>query len=536
MTDTTQPFIEPSEDVLSFRQVTKILVGLLLALFTAFLSSTIVANALPQIIADLHGSQSQYAWVITVTLLANAASTPIWGKLSDLFNKKLLVQTAIILFTIGSVTAGFAPNVEWLLVSRAVQGLGMGGLLALSQAVIATITPPSERGRYSGIIGAIVAVAQTSGPLAGGFIVDSPLGWRWTFFVCVPFAIASLILLHLTLRVPTIRTGPVHIDWLGAVLLTSGVSVLLIWVSFAGPSGWFAWMSWPSAAMGLGGLALLVITVLVERRVADPIVPLRILRQRTPALAVLASLPVGVAMFSTSTFLGEYFQISRGESPTVSGLLQLPMVFGTMIASAGTGVMITRNGRWKQWLVLGALLLTGSLYSLSFTDHQTALALTCARIAVFGLGCGMLMQNLVLAVQNTVSVREVGSASSAVVFFRTFAGASGVAVLGTVLANRVSELTATGFAALGVETPATSGESGGGLSLDMNGLPDTVRDVVMSAYGDGTGRIFLISSVLSLVTLVCVLLIPQQRLRTTLDLADAPADPDNAAPFSARRD
>ncbi|MCD7101657.1 MDR family MFS transporter [Pseudoclavibacter sp. 13-3] len=505
---------------LTFRQVAKVIVGLLLALFTAMLSTTIVANALPEIVGDLHGSQSQYGWVITAALLANAASTPIWGKLADLLNKKTLVQLAIIIFTLGSVACGFAPGMPWLIGARVLQGLGMGGLMALAQAIIATITPPRDRGRYTGLIGAVIAVAQTSGPLVGGLIVDSALGWRWTFFVCVPFAIASLILLQFTLRVPSVRTGRVHIDWAGSLLLTSGVSVLLIWISFVGPKGSFDWVSPTSFAMVGGGALLLIATLFVESKVAEPIIPLGLLRDRATALVLIASIPIGVALFSASTYLGEYFQIALQQTPTAAGLLQLPMVIGMITASIGTGVLISRTGHWKVFLIVGSLLVTTALTMLAFTTHETPMWQTGCRIAVLGLGMGMLMQNLVLVVQNTVSVRDVGAASSMVAFIRTFAGATGVAVLGTVLSNRVSDLVSSGFAALGPDAQASGATSGTPSGLDLSQLPDFARDIVTGAYGDATGRIFLISACLSVLTVVAVLFIPNRPLRKTLDLQE----------------
>ncbi len=245
----TPPGPDPDSDsLLTHREILTVLAGLLAALFTALLSSTIVSTALPTIIADLKGTQTQYAWVITTALLANAASTPIWGKLSDLFNKKLLVQLSILIFVGGSVLAGLSQDVTVLLGARVIQGIGMGGLTALVVAIIGSIIPPRERGRYSGYMGAVMAVAMSGGPVLGGVIVDSPLGWRWCFYVCVPLAVIALVLLQRTLKVATERKKNVKIDWFGATLITAGVSVLLIWVSFAGKEGYYEWFSLESAA------------------------------------------------------------------------------------------------------------------------------------------------------------------------------------------------------------------------------------------------------------------------------------------------
>eukprot|EP01133_Synstelium_polycarpum_P021526 gene21526-25852_t len=292
---------------MTHREILEALTGLIAALFTALLSSTIVSTALPTIIGELHGTQTQYAWIITTALLATAASTPIWGKLADLYNKKVLVQTAIVIFVIGSVIAGAAHNVPLLLGARVIQGIGMGGLTALVVAIIGTIIPPRDRGRYSGYMGAAMAVSMSGGPILGGVLVDTA-GWRWCFYVCVPLAVIALFLLQRTLHVETVKKDNVSIDWMGATLLTAGVSVLLIWVSFAGQDDYYAWFSKESAFFVIGGLALLGLTMFVESKVKDPILPIKIITERTTALAIIASIAVGVGLFGATTFLTQYFQ------------------------------------------------------------------------------------------------------------------------------------------------------------------------------------------------------------------------------------
>ena len=269
---------------MSHKQVLEALSGLLLGLFVAMLSSTVVSNALPRIVADLKGSESGYTWVVVATLLTMTASTPVWGKLADLFSKKLLVQTALVIFVIGSLASGLAPNMGSLIAARAFQGLGVGGLTALVQVVIASIVSPRERGRYSGYIGAVFALATVSGPLIGGFVVDSACGWRGCFFVGLPIAALAFVVLQKTLHVPTIKRE-VHIDYLGAILITGGVSTLLIWVSLAGHN--FAWGSSTSAWMVALGVVLLVAAVLIEMRAKEPIIPLRLFRDRTTSLATV---------------------------------------------------------------------------------------------------------------------------------------------------------------------------------------------------------------------------------------------------------
>jgi EmrB/QacA subfamily drug resistance transporter len=508
---------------MSHRQILEALVGLLAALFTALLSTTIVSTALPTIIGDLKGSQTAYTWVITAALLANAASTPIWGKLADLFNKKLLVQSAIVIFVLGSVIAGFAPNVAVLLGARVVQGIGMGGLTALVVAIIGTIVSPRERGRYSGYTGAVMAVSLSGGPILGGVIVDSPLGWRWCFFVCVPLAVVAMFLLQRTLKIATERKDHVSIDWFGALLLTAGVSILLIWVSFAGQAGYYDWISRDSAIYVGIGVLLLIACLVVETRVKSPIIPLKIVRQRTTGLAIIASIAVGVGMFGATTFLGQYFQTARGYTATEAGLLSIPLVAGMLVASVGTGQLISRFGKWKAFIVTGSLLLVAGFGLLGTIDHTTSLYVIGALIAVVGLGVGSLMQNVVLAVQNTVSSHEIGTASSTVAFFRTFGGAIGVSVLGSILASRVATMSAAGLAAEGIDPGSAAGDGG----LDLASMPPAVSTVIRTAYGDATGHIFLIAGIVCIVTVLAVVLIPNRPLRKTIDLAsEMPAGSD----------
>lgn len=508
-------------DAMTHRQILEALTGLLAALFTALLSTTIVSTALPTIIGDLQGSQTAYAWVITTALLANAASTPIWGKLADLFNKKVLVQSAIVIFVVGSMIAGFAHNVPILLVARVIQGIGMGGLTALVIAIIGTIVSPRDRGRYSGYTGAVMAVSMSGGPILGGVVVDSPLGWRWCFFVCVPLAVVALVLLQRTLHIETVRKDNVSIDWLGALLLTAGVSVLLVWVSFAGKADYYAWISRETAMLVGGGVLLLVLTIVVEARHSSPIIPLKIVTERTTGLAIIASIAVGVGLFGATTFLGQYFQTARGYSPTEAGLLSIPMVFGMLLASVGSGQLITKFGSWKPFIIAGSVLLVVGFLLLGTIDHATSLITVGVFITIVGLGTGMLMQNLVLAVQNTVSVQNVGAASSTVAFFRTFGGAIGVSVLGSLLATRVAEKSAAGLAELGVP----QGSSSGGGSLDLDSLPEPIVHVIRTAYGDATGRIFMIAGFVALITLVAVAFIPNRPLRKTIDMASSPVGP-----------
>ena len=500
---------------MTHRQVLEALSGLLLGLFVAMLSSTVVSNALPRIVADLEGSESGYTWVVVATLLTMTASTPVWGKLADLFSKKLLVQTALVIFVVGSLGAGFAPNMGSLIAARAVQGLGVGGLTALVQVVIASIVSPRERGRYSGYLGAVFALATVSGPLLGGFVVDSAWGWRGCFFVGLPVAVLAFVVLQKTLHVPTIRRE-VHIDYLGAILIAGGVSTLLIWVSLAGHN--FAWGSFTTAWMVALGVALLVAAVLTEMRAPEPIIPLRMFRDRTTSLATLASVMVGVAMFGSTVYLSQYFQIAQGMTPTHAGLMSMAMVGGLLVSSIGTGRVISRTGRWKRFLVSGMVLVVVGLVLLSSIDETTGLPRVGVFMAVLGRGLGATMQNLVLAVQNNTAQRDMGAASSVVAFFRSMGGSIGVSALGAVLSHQVTAGVVSGLTKLG---QAPSGDSGAATTIpDMSTLPAPIRAVFESAFGAATGPLFLVAAPFAMVALVAVLFLRAVPLRTTIERAD----------------
>ncbi|HJR38753.1 MAG TPA: MFS transporter [Nocardioidaceae bacterium] len=513
----TQPVrVVEAAEPMSHREVLEALSGLLLSLFVAMLSSTIVATALPRIVADLDGSESGYAWVIVASLLTTSTTTPIWGKLADLFSKKLLVQLALLVFVAGSVLAGLAPNMGFLIGARAVQGVGVGGLVALVQVVIATIVSPRERGRYSGYLGAVFAVATVSGPLIGGLIVDTPgLGWRWCFYVGIPVAAVALVVLQKTLHVPTIKRE-VSIDYAGAALLISGVSLLLIWVSLAGHQ--FDWASPATAWMVTASVLLLAGALYAEARAKEPIIPLRLFRDRTTSLATFSSVMVGVAMFAGTVFLSQYFQISRGMSPTAAGLMSLAMVGGLLFSSITTGRLISRYGRWKPYIVAGAALTVVGSALLGTIDDRTSITLVGFYMALLGTGIGGMNQNLVVAVQNNTPMRDMGAASSLVSFFRTLGGSIGVSGLGAALGSSVAGNVAAGLSGLGVELDG-SGETTRSIP-DMATLPGPVREVFEHAYGVGTAHIFLLTTPFVVLALVAVLCIREVPLRTTIEHPD----------------
>jgi EmrB/QacA subfamily drug resistance transporter len=514
MTTTAVALPEQTDEVAAHRQILKVMTGLLAALFTAMLSTTIVSTALPTIMSDLNGTQRQYTWVITASLLAMTISTPIWGKLSDLFNKKLLVQLSIVLFVAGSVGAGLSQTVAPMMGFRALQGLAMGGLIALTQSIMGALIPPRQRGRYSGYMGAVMAVSTVSGPLLGGVISDNA-SWRWCFFVCVPLAVVALVALQVTLHTPAAR-GRATIDYLGAVLIAVVAALPMLWVTFAGSD--YAWISWQSGAFLAAFLVAVALAVVTELRAREPMVPIRLLGNRTTVLMIIASIAVGVAMFGSGTFLTQYFQLAGGFSATRAGLMTIPLIVAQMLVSTLGGQLVTRTGRWKPLMVVGSFALVAGLAALGTIDHSTPYWQVGLSMAVLGVGIGALIQNIVLAVQNTVDVRDIGSTSATITFFRSLGGAVGVAVLGAVLANHVAANVTAGLQAAGLPTTG-----GGGSSLDIKALPAPVQVIVHVAYGDSFGLLFAIAAATSVVTLAAVLLVREVPLRNTVAMQPAAA-------------
>ncbi|MFF1770571.1 MFS transporter [Streptomyces sp. NPDC058249] len=516
---------------MTHRQIMEALSGLLLGMFVAILSSTIVTNALPEIIGDLGGGQSAYTWVVTASLLAMTATTPLWGKLSDLYSKKALVQIALIIYVLGSVVAGLSQNPGMLITVRVVQGIGVGGLSALAQIVMAAMISPRERGRYSGYLGATFAVATVGGPLLGGVITDTSwLGWRWCFYVGVPFAIIALIVLQKTLHLPVVKRD-VKVDWGGAFFISAAVSLLLVWVTFAGDK--YDWLSWQTYAMVGGSVVLGLLFILVETKAREPIIPLRLFRNRTITLSSLASLFVGVSMFTGTVFFSQYFQLARDKSPTMSGVMTIPMIGGLFISSTVSGQVITKTGKWKAWLVTGGVLLTAGLGLLGTIRYDTPYWRIAIFMALMGLGIGMMMQNLVLSTQNQVAPADLGSASSTVTFFRSLGGAVGVSALGAVMANRITHYATDGLAHLGPKyASAAASSSSSGSIPNMDSLPGPLRTVMESAYGHGIADVFLIAAPLALLAFLITIFIKEVPLRTSGALAQA-AEAKAAAPAAA---
>ncbi len=503
---------------MSRRRVLEALSGLLLGMFVSMLASTVVSTSLPVIIHDLDGDQSAFTWVVTATLLTTAISTPIWGKLADLFNRKVLFQLAIVIFVVATAVAGFSQDPGMLIACRAVQGIGAGGLAALSQVLMADIISPRERGRYMGLFGAVMAVATVGGPLLGGVITDA-WGWRWNFYVALPFAVAALIIVQRTLKIVPRAKQKVSIDYLGIVLLATAVALLLIWITLAGDS--FDWWSVETAWMlGVAAVAT-ALFIVVELRSKEPLIPLTLFRDATFTLSVIASISTGIAMFGASVYLGQYMQLARGATPTEAGLMTIPMIAGLLLCSIVVGALITRWGRWKPFLIVGAVLLIAGSALLSTIHYDTNFALVSLYMFLLGAGVGMTMQNLVLVVQNTAKPTEVGVASSGVTFFRSLGGTIGVAVMGAALASRVTELMteragdlATAIAGLGEDGPRWAAALQSGSLPTVSAMPEPLRILIEDIYATGISHAFLIGVPVAVLSLLAIVFLPNKPLTT----------------------
>ena len=525
--------VTPSDAVakprMNHRQVLEALSGLILGMFVSMLASTVVSTSLPVIIHDLGGNQTAFTWVVTATLLTTAISTPIWGKLADLTNRKVLYQLAIVIFVLATAAAGFAQSPEWLIACRAVQGIGAGGLAALSQVLMADIISPRERGRYMGLFGGVMALATIGGPLLGGMITDA-WGWRWNFFVALPVAIVALILVQATLHVPVRPKKKTTIDYLGIVLLSVSVSLLLIWVTNAGTTkggdwGDVAnnndWWSLSTVLMVGGSLLAAILFVIVELRSKEPLIPLTLFRNRTFTLSVIASIATGIAMFGASVFLSQYMQLARGATPTEAGLMTIPMIGGLLISSIGVGALVTKYGSWKPYLIVGSVLLVAGSALLSTIHYDTDFFLVSVYMFLLGAGVGMTMQNLVLVVQNQTRPEQIGVASSGVTFFRSLGGTIGVSVMGAALSARVIDLVAerkdditAALMSLGDKAQYWADQLQSGALPRVADMPEALRVIFEDIYANGISHSFLIAVPFAVISLLAIVFLPNKPLTT----------------------
>ena len=430
--NTEESIAADSFPVRSKRSLYIAVVGLMLGMFLAMLDNLIVGTALPTIVGEL-GGLSRLSWVVTAYTLATAASTPIWGKLGDLFGRKGMFMSSIVIFLIGSMLTGLSQNIDQLIGFRAVQGLGAGGLMVGAFAIIGDLVPPRERGKFQAIIGGMMPVAFIGGPLLGGFLTDH-LTWRWAFYVNVPLGAVALLVTGLGMRLHT-QHIKAKIDYLGALFLTVGIVSLTLVAAWGGTE--YPWAS--SEIVGLAVLSVLALIafVYVEGRVPEPILPLRLFRNRNFTIAQILSFLVGAAMYGAVNFMPQYMQDVRGASATISGLLLLPLMFGMLVVMLTVGQLIMRNGRYRIYPIIGGALLTAGMLLLLLLQVGTSTAEASALTLVAGLGIGFIMQNTTLITQNSVPLRDMGAASGSVNLFRTIGGSLGIALLGSLFTRRM---------------------------------------------------------------------------------------------------
>ncbi|MFD7284443.1 DHA2 family efflux MFS transporter permease subunit [Streptomyces sp. NPDC059863] len=503
---TPAPSRTPGEDQ-NPRGVPVAIGALLLGLLLASLDQTIVSTALPTIVSDLGGLE-HLSWVVTAYLLASTAATPLWGKLGDQYGRKKLFQIAIVIFLIGSALCGIAQNMPQLIGFRALQGLGGGGLIVLSMAIVGDIVPPRERGRYQGLFGAVFGASSVLGPLLGGFFTES-LSWRWVFYINLPVGVVALLVIAAVLHIPVHRTKHT-IDYLGTFLIAS-VAICLVLVASLGGTTW-AWNSPEIIGLAALGLLLLAVFVRVERRAAEPVLPLRLFRLRTFTLVALISFIVGFAMFGAMTYLPTFLQVVHGVSPTLSGVHLLPMVLGLLITSTLSGQIVSRTGRWKVFPVLGTGITALGLLLLHQLTEFTGTWVMSAYLFVFGAGLGLVMQILVLAVQNSVSYQDLGVATSGATFFRSIGASFGVAVFGTIFSNllhgKINAVLAGKALPPGV-APADISADPHAIAL----LPPALRPPVLNAFSTSITDVFLYAAPVVLLAFLVSWFLKEDKLR-----------------------
>jgi EmrB/QacA subfamily drug resistance transporter len=476
--------------------------ALMLVLLLAALDQTIVSTALPTIVGEL-GGLSHLSWVVSAYLLAQTAVTPIYGKLGDLYGRKRVLQVAVVVFLAGSALCGAAQNMSELIAFRAVQGLGGGGLIVLIQALIGDVVSPRDRGKYQGIFGAVFGVSSVAGPLLGGFFVDN-LSWRWIFYINLPLGLVALVVLGAVLPSQTQRRDA-QIDYLGATLLAASLSCIILATSLGGNS--WAWNSAQLIITACMGVVIGVWFVYVERKAAEPVLPLPLFKNRTFTIAGGIGLIVGFALFGSSVFLPFFFQTINGATPTESGLRTLPLIAGLLVTSIGSGQIISRVGRYKPFPIAGTALITIGFYLLSKMNEHTSTLDASWRLFVLGLGLGMVMQVLVLVAQNAVDYRDLGVATSGATLFRLIGG--------SIFSNRLStELSGRAAAVAG-------GQQGRLSPAQLHRLPPAAHDAYIHAFTSALSDVFIVAACVAAAGFLLALVLPEKPLRDTVGASGA---------------
>lgn len=486
--------------------VRMVLFALMIAMLLAMLDNMIVGTAMPTIVGELGGLE-HLSWVVTAYTLATAASTPIWGKLGDMYGRKGVFLTSIVIFLIGSALSGMAQDMGQLIGFRAVQGLGAGGLMVGVMAIIGDLIPPRERGKYQGMMAGVMAVAMIGGPLVGGTITDH-LGWRWSFYINLPLGAIALIMVTAVLHLPKKRSAT-RIDYAGAALLTIGITSLVLLTTWGGTE--YDWLSKQIVGLGVLAVVALVAFVLVERKVSDPVIPLRIFRNANFSLVTVVGFLVGFVMFGSMTFLPLFQQTVQGASATNSGLLLLPMLLAMMVVSLIAGRVTTQSGRYKIFVTGGAGLITVGLVLLSLMGVGTTRLTSGLYMAVLGAGMGFLMQTTMLIAQNSVEMKDMGVGSSSATLFRTIGGSFGVAIMGALFTTQVKD---TMIEKLGAAAGAKM--TGGGAQMDphkLPSLPAPVKDAYAHAVSSGTHQVFLWGAIVSVIGFVAAWFLKEVPLR-----------------------